>query len=78
MALFHSVLWLSNIPLYIHHIFFIQFYVDGHLGCFHVSATVNSAAMHIGVHISFKLWFSLDISPGMGLLDHMVFLYLAF
>ena len=27
--------------------------VDGHLGCFSVSAIVNSAAMKIGVHVFF-------------------------
>ena len=34
-----------------YHILFIHSSVDGHLGCFHVSTTVNSAAMNIGVHI---------------------------
>ena len=29
--------------------------VHGHLGCFHVQATVNSAAMNIGVHVSFSV-----------------------
>ena len=34
-----------------HHDFLNHLSVDGHLGCFHVLAIVNSAAMNIGVHI---------------------------
>ena len=41
------------IYIYIHHIFFIHSSVDGHLGCSLVLAIVNSAAVNIGVHISF-------------------------
>ena len=38
-----------------YHIFFIYSSVDGHLGCFHVLAIANNAAMNIGVHISFRI-----------------------
>ena len=34
--------------------FFIYSSVDGHLGCFHVLAIVNSAAANSGIHVSFS------------------------
>ena len=39
--------------VYMYHIFFIHSSVDGHLGCFHVLATVNRAGKNILVHASF-------------------------
>ena len=55
--------------------------MDGHLGCFHVLATVNSAAVNIGVHVSFRIsvfGFFGYICPGVGLIDHVVTLFLVF
>ena len=38
-----------------HHNFFIHSSVDGHLGCFHVLAVANSAAVNNGIHVSFSI-----------------------
>ena len=40
--------------LYTHYIF-IPSSVNGHLGCFHVLVIVNSAAVNIGIRVSFQI-----------------------
>ena len=49
------------------HVFFIHSSVSGHLGCFHVLAIVNSAAMNIGVHVSFSVLVSSGFMPRSGI-----------
>ena len=46
-----------------YHFFFIHSSVDGRLGCFHVLAIVNSAAVNTEVHVFFRLQFSPGICP---------------
>ena len=41
--------------------------VSGHLGCFLVLAIVNSAAVNIGVHVSFSILVSLGYMSRSGI-----------
>ena len=59
-----------------YHNFFIHLSVDGHLGCFHVLAIVNRAAMSIGVHVSFSILVSSKYMLNSGIAGHMVVLFL--
>ena len=60
MALFHSFLWLNNIPLHacvgggIHSASSLSIgLLMENVGCSHVLVFINSAAVNTGVHISF-------------------------
>ena len=50
-----------------YHIFFIHSSVDEHLGCFHDLAIVNSAAVNIGVHVSFWIMVFSGYMPSSGI-----------
>ena len=49
------------------HNFFIHSFVDGHLGCFHVLAIVNSAAINSRIHVSFSILVSSSYMPRSGI-----------
>ena len=47
--------------------FLIHSFADGHLGCYHVLAMINSAAMNFGVHVSLSVLVSLVCMPSSGM-----------
>ena len=53
--------------VYMYHSFLVHSSADGHLGCFHVRAVINSAAMNIGVHVSLSDLVSLVCIPRSGI-----------
>ena len=52
-----------------YHSLFFRSSVNGHLGCFHVLAIVNSAAVNIGVHVSFSVLVSSRYMPSSGIAE---------
>ena len=53
--------------VYMYHSFLIHLSADGHLGCLHVLAIINSAVMNIGVHVSLSVLVSLACMPSSGI-----------
>ena len=53
--------------VYMYHSFLVHSSADGHLGCFHVLAIINSAAMNIEVHVSLSDLVSLVCMPRSGI-----------
>ena len=52
-----------------YHNFLIRLSADGHLGCFHVVAIVNSVAVNNGIHVSLSILVSLGYIPRSGIAE---------
>ena len=50
-----------------YHSFLIHSSTDGHLGCFHRLALINSVVMNIGVHMLLAILVSLVCMPSIGI-----------
>ena len=50
-----------------YHNFFVHSFVNGHLGCFHGLAIVNSAAINNGIHMSLSILVSSGHMPMSGI-----------
>ena len=61
--------------VYMYHSFLIHSSADGHLGCFHVLAIINSAAITLGYMCLIQFWFPRCVCPAVGLLGHMAVLF---
>ena len=53
--------------VYMSHNFLIHSSANGHIGYFHILAVVNSAAMNIGVYMSFSIMVSSGYMPSSGI-----------
>ena len=53
--------------VYMYHSFLIHSSADGNLGYFHVLAMINSAAVNIGVHVTFSIMVFSGYMPSGGI-----------
>jgi len=61
--------WTEYSIVYKYHSFLIHSSANGHLGCLHVLAIINSAAMNIGVHVSLSSLVSSVCIPISGIVE---------
>ena len=70
--------WIILPCIYMYHIFFIHSSVSGHLVASRSWLLKIVLQWTLGCMYLFEVWFSPDICPVVGLLDHLVVLFLVF
>ena len=53
--------------VYMYNNFFVHSSIEGNLGCFHVLAIVNTAAVSNGIHVSLSILVSSEYVPRSGI-----------
>ena len=73
MVLSHSFLWLSSIPVYVYATYYLSIHLLKDIYVVFMSWPFNSAAVNIGVHVSFQVIVFSGYMPRSGIAGALYF-----